>query len=132
MTTTDGYGWNDIRKAVGYWGLHEEGPVCTVATEWAEMLKAYGPTWIVEIGNPYHAVVVTGIEGDGTPEGSFVTVNNPWPPNQGKVERETYAGFASEFELGAGADAAIVQRLTAPASALSLTNENFRRPFLAP
>ena len=108
MTTTDGYGWSDIENAVKQWGLTELGPACALPTAWADMLNAHGPIWIVETGAPYHAVVVTGVEGDGTPEGSFIIVNNPWPPNAGAVERKAYADFENDFELGANSNALMV------------------------
>jgi len=108
MTITDGYGWGDIQKAVGQWNLNQLGPACALPSAWAEMLQAHGPIWIVEIGAPYHAVVVTGVEGDGTPEGTTILVNNPWPPNSGAQERKAYTDFENEFELGAGAGAQMV------------------------
>jgi hypothetical protein len=108
MTTTDGYGWSDIQKAVSQWRLNELGPACALPAAWADMVRAHGPIWIVEIGAPYHAVVVTGVVGDGTPEGSTILVNNPWPPNSGAQERKPYLDFENEFELGAGANAQMV------------------------
>ena len=108
MTTTDGYGWSDIQRAVKQWNLRQLGPACALPTAWADQLRSYGPIWIVEIGAPYHAVVVTGVDGDGTPEGSTIIVNNPWPPNAGAQERKPYTEFENEFELGAGANAQMV------------------------
>jgi len=105
MTINDGYGWDDILKAVAKWNLNQIGPACALPSAWADLLAAHGPIWIVEIGAPYHAVVVTGVEGDGTPEGTTILVNNPWPPNTGAQERKAYADFENEFELGAGAGA---------------------------
>ena len=63
---------------------------------------------IVEVGAPYHAVVLSGMHGDGTPGGTQVTVYNPWPPNQGAIEYKTFLDFDQEFGLGAGAGAMIV------------------------
>jgi hypothetical protein len=63
---------------------------------------------VVEVGAPYHAVVLAGVQGDGTPEGTFVTVYNPWPPQVGAVETKSFLEFDQEFGLGAGADAAMV------------------------
>jgi hypothetical protein len=108
MTTTDSYGWSDIERAVSAWGLHETGPTSAMPADWASMLQTWGPLWIVEIGAPYHAVVVAGMHGDATPGGTRVTVYNPWPPNQGAIEYKTFLDFDNEFGLGAGAMAMVV------------------------
>ena len=108
MDITTGYGWSSIQKAVRYWGLKEEGPRSAIPQEWERMLQAYGPLWIVEVGAPYHAVVVSGIEGDGTTEGTWVTLYNPWPPNVGAIDYKWFIDFDQEFGLGAGSSAMIV------------------------
>jgi hypothetical protein len=108
MNLTTGYGWSQIRKAVSAWGLAELAPVSADPTWWADMLAENGPLWIVEVGAPFHAVVLTGLHGDGTPEFTEAHVFNPWPPNSGAVEHKTFEDFDREFGLGAGAGAAIV------------------------
>jgi hypothetical protein len=108
LNLTTGYGWNKIRKAVRAWGLYERGPASAMPAVWASWLEWLGPMWIVEVGAPYHAVVLTGMQGDGTPEGTQVTIYNPWPPQQGAIEYKSFLEFEQEFGLGAGAGAAIV------------------------
>ncbi|GAA3393297.1 papain-like cysteine protease family protein [Cryptosporangium minutisporangium] len=108
MDVSTGYGWSQIRAAVNAWNLVEEGPRSAEPAEWARMLEAWGPIWIVEIGAPYHAVVLGGIRGDGTAEGTRVTLYNPWPPGVGVIESKSFLDFDSDFGLGAGAGAAIV------------------------
>ena len=110
MDVNTSYGWGEIRNAVNAWNLREEGPASAMPELWADLLRDYGPIWIVEVGAPYHAVVLAGIQGDGTPEGTRVTVFNPWPPKQGNIEYKSFLDFEAEFELGAGASAAIVHR----------------------
>ena len=110
MDVTTGYGWSQISNAVSTWGLTTEGPVSAMPEYWANLVASNGPIWIVEVGAPYHAVVVVGVNGDGTPEGSTVTLNNPWPPNAGVVETKTFMAFDNEFGLGAGAGAQIVHK----------------------
>jgi hypothetical protein len=103
------YGWNDIRSAVSTWQLKEAGPTCAMPGYWAGLLQANGPLWVVEVGNPgTHAVVLVGMHGDGTPEGTSATLNNPWPPNQGAVQEKTFQDFDKDFGLGAKASAMIV------------------------
>ncbi|GAA0816504.1 papain-like cysteine protease family protein [Spirilliplanes yamanashiensis] len=104
------YGWDQIEPAARQWGLTPLYPACGMPDLLASWLYQHGPLWVVEIGAPYHAVVVGGIEGDGTEDGTYVTVYNPWPPNGGAVEQETFRKFESDFELGAGANAALLHR----------------------
>jgi hypothetical protein len=108
MDVNTGYGWDAIRRAVQAWDLVEEGPQSAMPDEVARWLEAWGPIWVVEIGAPYHAVVLSGIHGDGTPEGTYVTVYNPWPPGVGAIETKWFTDFENEFGLGAGAGAAMV------------------------
>jgi hypothetical protein len=110
MDINTGYGWPEIQAAVSAWGLNEEGGACGMPDFFAGYLQSYGPLWIVEVGAPYHAVVVTGMEGDGTPDGTNVYINNPWPPGSGAQETKTFTAFEAEYELGAGASASIVHR----------------------
>ena len=111
MDTKRGYGWNDIRYAVSTWQLKEEGPMCAMPDYWASLLQTNGPLWVVEVANPgAHAIVLIGMHGDATPEGTSVTVNNPWPPNQGAIEQKTFVDFDREFGLGAKANAMVVHK----------------------
>jgi Papain-like cysteine protease AvrRpt2 len=112
MTTTDGYGWSDIQRAVSYWGLREIGPACGGPDYFAPMLQS-SPLWIVEVGAPYHAVVLTGMYCDGDEwdiNTTRVTVNNPWPPGSGNIEDRGFLDFSNDYELGSGANAMIVSR----------------------
>ena len=107
MDVDSGYGWSQIQNAVSTWGLNTEGPACGLPDYWATLLSNHGPVWIVEVGNPNHAVVVVGVNGDGTMEGTSITLNNPWPPNAGVVETKSFQQFESDFEW-ATANAQIV------------------------
>lgn len=109
MNTTDGYGWGDIQRAVSAHGLTEIGPACGGPDYFASYLER-SPLWIVEVGAPYHAVVLAGLNGGGHWDDTMATVYNPWPPGSGAVETRTFAEFADEYELGAGAMAQIVSR----------------------
>ena len=109
MTTTDGYGWGEIQHAVSVHGLTEIGPACGGPDYFAPLLER-SPLWIVEVGAPYHAVVLAGLNGGGSWDDTMATVYNPWPPGSGVVEYKPFAEFADEYELGAGAMAQIVSR----------------------
>lgn len=112
MSVDEGYGWGQIQHAVSVWGLTEIGPACGGPDYFAPMLQ-HSPLWIVEVGAPYHAVVLTGMYTDADTmewDNTTVTVNNPWPPGSGAVEEKPFATFANEYELGAGSMAQIVSR----------------------
>ena len=109
MNTTSGYGWSEIRSAVGVWGLSTTAPMSAYPAYWARLLQNHGPLWVVRTGAPYHAVVVGGIRGNGTLDGTQVTVYDPSPPNQGTVHTRAFRDFDRAFGLGAGADAQIVR-----------------------
>lgn len=109
MNLDDGYGWGEIQNAVSTHGLTEIGPACGGPDYFAPMLEQ-SPLWIVEVGAPYHAVVLAGMNGGGNWNDTEVTIYNPWPPGSGAIEHKTFEEFADEYELGAGAMAQIVSR----------------------
>ena len=47
-----------------------------------------------------HAVVLSGLESDGTEDGTYITIHDPWPVNQGTIERNIpYADFMRRFPM---------------------------------
>ena len=110
MSLSEGYGWSEIEPAAKKLGLGEVAPACGMPNLLAGWLQDNGPLWVVEVGAPYHAVVVAGVEGDGTVDGTHVIVYNPWPVNSGAIENPTFAQFEQDFELGAGSKASILHR----------------------
>jgi hypothetical protein len=65
---------------------------------WESFLKKYGPLY-VDVGlaasNNTHAVIVTGIAGDGTPSGTGITYINP---DGGRTETVTFVAFNEKYE----------------------------------
>jgi ABC-type bacteriocin/lantibiotic exporter with double-glycine peptidase domain len=110
MDVFSGYKWAQIQNAVSKWSLKQEGSECAPPSFWAGLLRTFGPLWVVEIGAPTHAVVVTGMQGDGTPENTTVVINNPAPANAGGAQQKSFLDFENEFELGVRANAMIVHR----------------------
>ncbi|MGH9269250.1 MAG: papain-like cysteine protease family protein, partial [Acidimicrobiales bacterium] len=45
--------------------------------EWHHKLRTYGPLWVCPVGGD-HAVLVIGMQGDGTLDGTRFMVNDPW------------------------------------------------------
>jgi hypothetical protein len=104
-------GWRDrvvvspeeVASGSGRWGAYEEGllpaDVETLARTWElsvepardwnveslrERLEEVGPLWLGEASPGLHSIVVTGIYGDGSPDGTFVRINDPWPVGRGE------------------------------------------------
>lgn len=48
--------------------------------------------------NIAHMIVITGISGDGTPEGTTLQINDPLPLNTGKTYTIAFNDFLSKFE----------------------------------
>jgi Papain-like cysteine protease AvrRpt2 len=58
-------------------GLNVDGCTCMDIDGWGTMLTNHGPLYIGINGNT-HAVLVTGMTSDGTPEGTTFYINDPW------------------------------------------------------
>ena len=68
--------------------------------EWEAMLRTYGPLWVTtdEDASPgfaIHARIMTGIKGDGTPDGTQVSIVDP---AGGRVYKEKLSTFIRKFE----------------------------------
>ena len=78
------------------WGLTEEEPQSFTIQAYRDMLEAYGPLWVAadadsSAGVAPHIRVITGIYGDGTPTGTFFSINDP---AGGRTYTESVATFA--------------------------------------
>ena len=93
-----------------YWGLRPEPPLCYTVMGFAEMLNAHGPLWVAgdlgSSGREPHVRVVAGMQGDGTPDGTILTIHDPWQrgmttfrtPNTGSTYTMTYNEFMDNQE----------------------------------
>lgn len=55
-----------------------------------------GPLWIRASGEDWaHAVVLSGVFGDGTADATMVRIHDPWPPRQGHV----YGAFLDDLYI---------------------------------
>ena len=66
-------------------GMKSEAPQCYAVEGFHQLLRAYGPIWVMEdmdapSNRNVHAVVATGIHGDGTVSGTRVTIVDPLRP----------------------------------------------------
>ena len=105
----NGLSANDT-KMFSYWGLRPEPPQCYTVDGFAQMLHASGPLWVAgdlgTTGREPHVRVVAGMQGDGTPEGTVLTIHDPWQkgmtqfrsPNNGSTYTMTYKEFTENQE----------------------------------
>lgn len=115
---------SEIARAAGHWapyaaGLHPEDttmfavwgltpePAQSYTVEgFRALLERHGPLWAASAEPGPHIRVVTGLSGDGTPDGTSVHINDPWQqgmttfamPNTGSRTTETYSQFVAKQE----------------------------------
>jgi hypothetical protein len=100
------------------WGLTPEPPQAYTVDGFRQLLETYGPLWVAGAVPGPHIRVVTGMHGDGSPEGTKVLINDPWQqgmttftlPNAGAQYEETYSQFVAETERLARQEAASFPR----------------------
>ncbi len=110
------YGWDMLEDVKDHFGfvdipLPPNASVYISPQQWCEWLGQYGPLWVTVVGAPSHAIIVRGLSGDLTPDGTTVSINNPWnldvafsndpvdfdPFNEGKAYTQTFSDFAADF-----------------------------------
>lgn len=94
------------------WGLIPETRRDFSLEDIADLLWNYGPLWVAsdedltDSGRRYgHIRVVTGIRGDGTPQGTILYINDPWdrnrtqwrPSNRGSQYTEPFEEFIGKL-----------------------------------
>lgn len=105
----------DNQKLADTFGLVAEAPQCYTVDGFRQLLENYGPVWVgIHTEDGWgHAVVVTGMYGDDTPDGTYVRIHDPWgrspgtptgprahnpTPGQGSRYKLTYSEFSNEYE----------------------------------
>lgn len=96
----------DNEEMFDYWGLILEYPQTYTVQGFAELLEN-GPLWVAtDLSGGGHAVVVAEMQGDGTPDGTLLTIYDPWeegmttffPLNLGSIYERTYTEFVTNQE----------------------------------
>lgn len=96
----------DNTEMFSVWGLQYDYPQSYTIQGFADLL-AIGPLWVAtDLNNGAHVVVVAGIQGDGTPDGTILTIYDPWEQgmtsfrasNTGSVYEQTYQEFVNRQE----------------------------------
>jgi len=88
------------------WGLSLLPAQTRTVEGFAQELES-GPLWVgTDGGTMGHVIVVAAMRGDGTPDGTLVTIYDPWqrgmrtftPTNRGSIYTETYTQFVARQE----------------------------------
>ncbi|HEU4561514.1 MAG TPA: DUF2272 domain-containing protein [Longimicrobium sp.] len=74
----------DVHTLAKAWGLTEERRERWTVDALRQVLERHGPVWLGEASPGLHSIVVVGMHGDGTPDGTWVRVNDPWPVGRGE------------------------------------------------
>ncbi|RZU60833.1 N-acetylmuramoyl-L-alanine amidase [Zhihengliuella halotolerans] len=75
------YGWDRLQDVADYLGLRDialSGQQYPDAEQWHAWLVANGPLYVTIDGTPSHAIIVRGISGDGTADGTQLDILDPW------------------------------------------------------
>jgi len=75
---------SDVQTLARAWGLVEERRETWTPDALRRILQRHGPVWLGEASPGLHSIVVTGMHGDGTPDGTWVRINDPWPVGRGE------------------------------------------------
>jgi ABC-type bacteriocin/lantibiotic exporter with double-glycine peptidase domain len=103
----DGASSDEFQNAVTQLGLQLEGGACGYPNMFAGWLQSYGPIMVAKDINPgFHAVVITGIHGDGTAEQTYFDQNDP-AAGQTTI---WYKDFVQQYEGGASFTAYFAHR----------------------
>jgi hypothetical protein len=90
----DGLEPRDVAALVKAWGLFIEPIRTYTVADLRQLLVRCGPLWVGEASPGLHVVVIAGMYGDGTPEGTFVRIADPWPVGRGDRYTVSFAEFA--------------------------------------
>ena len=113
--TSAGLAPSDRKALADTLGLVSEPPQCYSVDRFRGLLENHGPLWVgIHTDDGWnHAVVVTGMYGDGSPDGTFVRINDPWgrtpgtpakpgshnpTPGQGSQYTLPFNEFMKEYE----------------------------------
>lgn len=80
----DGLEPRDVETFARAWGLRVARPRELSVGELRALLAEHGPLWVGEASPGLHVIVVAGMYGDGSPDGSFVRIADPWPVGRGE------------------------------------------------
>ncbi len=95
---SDNAGWQPIWDVASTFQLNSAASACMNVDGWAQLLQN-GPLWLC-VNNGGHAVVLIGMQGDGTAENTKFLVNDPLVG----TTTQTYESLETMFEAIDGMD----------------------------
>lgn len=124
----DGLNPSDLPALAQAWTLRMETPQSYTIGALVQLIQDNGPLWVGAAVPGLHAIVVTGMYGDGSTENTFVRINDPWgrdpgtPGNPGLYDDAperasqyvlTLSKFIAEYEAAWSDDGVYVKVLHA-------------------
>lgn len=97
----DTVGWDPVYQIANHNGIYSLDYTPADVEAWAHAMST-GPLWLVVPGNPSHAIVLNRIEGDGTFDGTQVTVTDSWNGVVTQTFNELMQFFGAESGQMAG------------------------------
>ena len=80
----DGLHPGDVDALARAWELVAEPDRAWTVDSLAKCLARNGPIWMGEASPGLHSIVIVGMRGDGSPHGTQVRINDPWPVGRGE------------------------------------------------
>ena len=87
----------DVHVLAQVWGLLIEPPQTYTVDSLKELLLKYGPLWVGQANPELHVIVITGMYGNGTPDKTFIRINDPWPIGRGERYSITFRELMQRF-----------------------------------
>ena len=110
------YSWDMLEDVKSHFGFQDvplpsNTSLYPLPQQWYDWMNQYGPLWVTIVGTPSHAIIVKDINGDSTPEGTNMSILNPWdinanfdsdpidfhPFNNGMAYSTSFQQLASDF-----------------------------------
>lgn len=98
----DGLEPGDVRGFAQAWHLHVEAPAGLDVDRLHQLVADHGPLWVGEASPGLHVVVVAGMVGDGTPDGTRLRILDPWPLGRGERYQIRFRDLARTYRTLAG------------------------------
>ena len=80
----DGLHPTDVDELARTWELVMDARVQWTPDALRDVLERFGPVWLGEASPALHSIVVAGMHGDGSADGTWVRINDPWPVGRGE------------------------------------------------
>jgi hypothetical protein len=87
----------NVAEFAAAWGLVPAAGASLSVGGLRDLLASTGPLWVAQAGSP-HAVVVSGVSGDGTAEGTMVRIHDPWMATTPPAEPMPSSGGTDSYE----------------------------------